>query len=390
MSDNRSFPLVYAPVRTMLLYVTEQCNLRCEYCFVDKKPRRMGAETARKAMDFLLSRNVSGAESTLNIGFFGGEPFLEQDRMEEVIEYGRRYRPNVHKQFEFSATTNGTIATPRVERLLQEHRMRLLISMDGRHGASAHRPYVSGKPSYDTVARNLPKLAFWAVEAIVRMTFHPGALDLVGNVRHALELGAPSVALCPVEEAAWAGHQAALDDAYEALADWYIQEARQGQILPLEVTHAFLYQRHAALEHGLGRPSRPCGVGTHLLAIDPDGNVMPCHRFLYRKGEWLGTVDQADLPVERMQYVHLSAADILGCDACPAQPVCGGGCRAVALNAGLGLYGAHPGYCITMRAHARAVYRIYDTLTAEGNVHFRKALSRPRPLAGALAELITR
>ena len=32
-------PQKYAPVRTLLLYLTEECNLRCTYCFVKKQPK---------------------------------------------------------------------------------------------------------------------------------------------------------------------------------------------------------------------------------------------------------------------------------------------------------------------------------------------------------------
>ena len=70
-----------------MLYLTEDCNLRCSYCFVNKSPRRMSSDTARKAVEFYLDRNISGAEYSINITFFGGEPFLELDRMEEVIAW---------------------------------------------------------------------------------------------------------------------------------------------------------------------------------------------------------------------------------------------------------------------------------------------------------------
>jgi len=369
-----------------MLYLTEDCNLRCTYCFVDKKPRRMTSEVARKAVEFFLHRNISGAEWQIGITFFGGEPFIELDRMEEVVAIAREPRQDTYKKIRFSATTNATIATPRVERIIKDSNMSLLISMDGGHGASSYRPFVSGKSSYEHVAKNLPKLVSWSGDAYVRMTFHPGALDLVGNVRHALELGAPAVALCPVVEARWAGHEEALEEAYQALAEWYIEEARRGRILPLEITHIMLRQYHA-YRHGAPRTPRPCGVGTYLLGVDPEGHVMPCHRFLYRPQDWLGTVDSPKLSEKRQKYVHLSSRDILGCDVCVAEPVCGGGCRAVVVNAGIDLTQAHPSFCLVTRAHARAAIRIYDTLSKEENTAFLHSLHSESAHDGALAEL---
>lgn len=380
----------YAPATAFVVYVTEQCNLRCQYCFVDKKSRHMSVETARKVVDFILSRNISGVEQAVNITMFGGEPFTRPEIISEIIRGAREKGPNAYKRPIFSATTNGTLATPTVERIIRDADMRLLISMDGEHAASVYRPFVSGRSSYSVVAKNVPKLVSWSSDAVVRMTFHPEALDLVANVRHALDLGAPSVALCPVVEAHWEGHEEALEAAYQALADWYIAEARLGRIVPLEITHMMVQRLHGAARGG-SRPPRACGAGQQVLGIDPIGNVMPCHRFLYRKHDWLGTVDQPQLDDRRNAYLHLSSRDILGCDTCVAEPVCGGGCRAVVLNAGLDLRsGAHPGYCLTTRAHARAAVRIYQTLTAEANPAFLRVLKSRRPLNAALTEYITR
>lgn len=347
----------------MYVYVTKSCNLRCRYCFVEKTSQHMTSATARKTVDFFLRRTTSGQAAHLGMTFFGGEPFLAVDRIADMVAYARE-RCTPPERMAFYATTNATLATPAVERVVRDAHMGLLVSLDGGPDAALSRPYVSGRSSYDAVVRNLPRLVAWAESVMVRMTFHPQSLALVDNVRHALELGAPSVALCPVVEADWAGYEDRLEAEYEALADWFLAEARRGRYLPLPVTHTLLRQWHAHM-HGVVRPARPCGIGTHLLGVDTDGNVMPCHRFLYRPQDWLGTVDMPVRPDARVPYVALSSDTILGCDGCSARAVCGGGCRLVALSGGLGLTGSHPGHCLTMRAHARMVRRLYHTLMAE-------------------------
>jgi MoaA/NifB/PqqE/SkfB family radical SAM enzyme len=59
----QSQPQKYAPVRHLMLYLTEECNLRCTYCFVKKEPRFMrGPLTKRKksyAKDFRLTSHRS-------------------------------------------------------------------------------------------------------------------------------------------------------------------------------------------------------------------------------------------------------------------------------------------------------------------------------------------
>lgn len=367
---------VYAPVANLMLYVIEECNLRCTYCFVDKKPRYMSAETARKTVEWFLSRDISGALPYVNINFFGGEPFMALDRMEQVMALCRELAPAASKRVSFSATTNGTIATPRVEKLLRTARVCLLVSLDGTREANGQRPFVSGRESYQAVARNLPRLVEWAEDVTVRMTFTPETLDLVDNVRHAFELGAPRIALHPVLENDWAAHQAELEQAYDRLGEWILSEIRLGRIPPLSATWTLFQQLDRVRRFGAGRPDRPCNVGTSLLAVDPDGKVLPCHRFLYRRRDWLGTVDSTELSADRWQYVHLSSSQVLGCDTCPARLLCGGGCRVVVLNSGGSLHETHPPYCVTMRAHARMVESLYAALSEELGPRFPRFLAQ--------------
>jgi len=364
----------YTPVRTLNLYLTLACNLDCTYCFVQKRSTSMTSETARRAVDFFLDRNVSGALHSICINFFGGEPFLELDRMEEVVAYARRPRPNTYKKVTFSATTNGMFASPRAERVIRGARMSLLVSLDGGPHANASRPMVDGRSSYEVVARNLPRLVSWAKDVVVRVTFHPQSLDLVGAVRAMLDLGAPAVALAPVQEADWSRHEDALEAAYVELAEWYVTEARRGRILPVEITNMLLRQHHAHRTAGAPRPDRPCAVGASLLSVDPEGHVMPCHGYIHRPKDHLGTVEQPILSPERRHYTELASSHFLDCRGCVAEPICGGGCRVVVVASGRDLHGTHPAHCITMRAHARAVYRIYDTLRSERNTAFAAML----------------
>jgi len=387
MTPTEAFPPVYAPVKSLILTLTDECNLRCTYCYQDKQTRHMTVETMRKSIDFFLNRNVSGAEYRIYLTFFGGEPFTRLECMEEAIAYARQPRPNVYKQIQFSATTNATVASPRVERIIRNAQMSLLVSMDGGYGASVHRPFLSGRSSYDLVARNTPRLIEWSPNVVVRMTFHPQALDLVDNVKRVLELGAPSIALCPVMEASW--DLDALEEAYQALADYYILEARNGHVLPLKITNSYLRDYHQALQ-GRARPIRPCGVGTSLIGIDTEGNVNPCHRFIYRPHDRLGTVDEPIMSDKRWKYVHLKSSDMIGCRGCVAESVCGGGCPAAALMSGRSLYEPHPGYCVTTRAHVRAVHRIHDTLTIENNPAFARMLRTTDDHSPVLTELASR
>jgi len=72
-------PFVF-PLQTLVLNLTNQCNLSCQYCYEfgedrvatpEGKPKFMDFETARASVDFLLEQ--SAGRRKIHITFFGGE-----------------------------------------------------------------------------------------------------------------------------------------------------------------------------------------------------------------------------------------------------------------------------------------------------------------------------
>lgn len=365
-------PVQAPPVRDFMVYLTRDCNLDCSYCFVKKRTDTMSAETAKHVVEFCFSRAVIGWEQSFHITFFGGEPFMAVDRLQEILDGCLAPRPNCYVRPTFSATTNGTYANPAVERVVRQGQLSLLVSLDGEENANLARPFVSGRPSYASVVRNLAKLREWARKISLRLTFHPANLNLVGNVERALELGADHVYLCPVEEAHWLSCADHLQEAYMELAQWFISQLRAGRNPPLEITWRYLSQFHRA-QLGLAKcAERACEAGNSLLGILFDGRVVPCHRFLDTDDYAFGTVDSPNQLTGRQEFVDLR---VQTCENCPTF-LCGGGCRFVSLHAGTGLDGRHPNHCLLLKSHVQAVQHIYQTLRSEENPLFQNALRR--------------
>src|SRR5881392_1755031 len=92
-------PLTPFPLTTMVLNVTNQCNLSCTYCYeygedkiVDtengKQPKFMSEETARESVEFMLKE--AGTNPVAHITFFGGETLLNFPVLQKTIAYARR------------------------------------------------------------------------------------------------------------------------------------------------------------------------------------------------------------------------------------------------------------------------------------------------------------
>ena len=75
--------------------VTEDCNLKCSYCYqTNKTHHKMNFETAKKFIDYIFKNKNNpnffyNEENTLGfiIDFIGGEPFLEIDLIEQIVNY---------------------------------------------------------------------------------------------------------------------------------------------------------------------------------------------------------------------------------------------------------------------------------------------------------------
>ena len=94
-------PLKPVPLQTLVVNVTNQCNLACTYCYeygedkiVDtengKQPKFMSEETARESVEFLLRE--SRDNPTAHMTFFGGETLMNFPVLKSTIAYARRAR----------------------------------------------------------------------------------------------------------------------------------------------------------------------------------------------------------------------------------------------------------------------------------------------------------
>ncbi|MEW6117924.1 MAG: radical SAM protein [Nitrospirota bacterium] len=168
-------PLQWTPapstLSNLILVLTKDCNLRCDYCiysglyqgFSPLGKSFMSWETARKAIDIFLSLNDTDyfrsiPDRKLDISFYGGEPLLCSDMLEEVIRYACS-RNDGRFKLHFSVTSNLTSLTKRAADFLVSNRIGINCSLDG--PASEHdryRRFPSGKGTFDAVWRNLELL----------------------------------------------------------------------------------------------------------------------------------------------------------------------------------------------------------------------------------------
>lgn len=137
--------------KKIMLIITENCNLRCVYCYEQsKRASVMDFETARKILDYSFA-NMEGYDG-MTIELHGGEPFLNFDLIKKIDSYVMEH----YSQWSvlFRTITNGTLVHGEVQEWLQERKDRywVMLSLDGNEEEhDANRKYVNGRGSFQSI-----------------------------------------------------------------------------------------------------------------------------------------------------------------------------------------------------------------------------------------------
>ena len=334
-------PLTPFPLSTLVLNVTNQCNLSCTYCYeygedrlVDTangtQPKFMTEETARESVEFMLRE--SGENPVARLTFFGGETLLNFPVLRQTIAYARRRGAELGKQVEFSLTTNATLLKPEIIEFLADNDVGVTISIDGpKEMQDKFRVFHGGAGSYDVIAPKIRELLQRHRSRPIgaRVTLTSQVLDIQAIYRHLTEeIGFREVGFAPVTSAPGRDHSitdAGFDQMlaqFRILADEFLEAAVAGR------HHGFTNVRDTLeeLHKGASKPY-PCGAGLGLMGVATDGEVALCHRFAgsdtHRFGSVREGIDRA-VQTNFLERHHLD--DKTDCQQCWARPICAGGC----------------------------------------------------------------
>lgn len=91
------------------LYLTENCNLKCSYCYEgdDKRKKMLSKQNLEKALSFIVHNNPK--TEIINLTFLGGEPLLNKKSIYECMDIIEHKYPESKSLFEFHITTNGIL-----------------------------------------------------------------------------------------------------------------------------------------------------------------------------------------------------------------------------------------------------------------------------------------
>lgn len=306
------------PLSSVHILLTEDCNLRCAYCFVQHNPNRMDWRTLERALDWILEHGAPN----LHITWFGGEPLLEWENLVRGTEYVLNSPRGQELKASCGAVVNGTLITEERARRLAELNVSVLYSYDG--------PHVQARLRGGTAAMMDENLRV-CLDAGMRVTVAMQAASghtarLAEDFIHIDGFGVRGIAINPVTHC-WPSHTeedwANIERAWQDLSDYQFDRMMQGKPCSFMQLANQLDSvlRAARGENPKGkRTDFTCGACKGSMAIDPEGNIMPCQQMTCAGGwsRWkLGNVVTGEYrPEVRARFVSEAAQAWADCKDC--------------------------------------------------------------------------
>jgi uncharacterized protein len=361
---------------TMTFVVTKECNLRCRYCYMVRKHAggRMPFSVAKAAIDYLVANRDRFPQEEMVWEFIGGEPLLELELLEQILDYTRvrTYECN-HPWFEnaaYSISTNGMLLhDPRFQRLLDQYGSRFEIgfTIDGpEHVHDMERRLPDGRGSHAQVVKNVGLWLQRYPKGATKVTISHDTVPFVAEtVLYLFSLGIGLVNSNVVFENVW---QPRDDEIFEQQLD----------LLGDTIVKQELWRRHESslFNRMIGKPvsaredNNWCGAGKYMLAVDSQGLFYPCIRFadfsLAKQPPWIvgdivHGIDQKKLqPFLELSRSKQSSLECLQCEV-------GSGCawcQGFNYDESGNLYHRATYICKMHKARARANTRFWNKIDA--------------------------
>lgn len=345
-----------ATVLTAWLHVTNGCNLRCPYCYVNKTAEPMDEATGRAAVAAVVASAQEHGFSGVKLKYAGGEASLNHALVLKLHAYARELTVAAGLGLQATLLSNGVRLPASLYEFCQAEGIRVMISLDGL--AEQHdiqRPFASGKPSFHLVERTIAKLIGQGCPPHLSVTITGrNTAGLADVTRFAMERGLTfSLNLFRDNECAASFQDLRLEE----------RDIIDGMLGAFGVIEEFL-PRWSVLGSVLDRGQllqprqRSCGVGQDYVVIDQRGRVAKCHMEIERTLGDIFTDDPLRLvTADRAGTLNVISDEKEGCRDCTWRYWCSGGCSVATFRA-TGRYDVKSPNCNIYRAIYPAALRL--------------------------------
>jgi len=266
--------------------LTHACQLRCSYCYAgDKFSRAIDLATLDSAIDFILSK----AHNSFSLGFFGGEPLLEWEKLQYATQKLEELASAKGIKFSKTLTTNGLLLCKEKLNWLKEHNFYLVISIDGNSKMhNRHRVYPNKKGSFMEVeGAVLRAVEVFNAERFTTVTVvtPQNISNLSDSIKYLhQELGAKRTRVSVDYFASWGDDTSTILQEFKRLKEYILECYRKNIDVYVDIIDDKI---KAHIEDSCYE----CRFGEFKIGIAPSGNLYPCERLIGEDTEELAIGD---------------------------------------------------------------------------------------------------
>lgn len=282
-----------ALIPSITFQVTDNCNLKCSYCYqINKGNHKMPLQVAKDFIDLLIENNAQtqkyiNTKQTLGVilDFIGGEPFLEIELIDQILEYFQKATIIANHPWQYhwktSFSSNGTLYfNPEVQHFLKKYKDKISLSITIDGNKQLHdscRKFPDGTGSYD--------LAIAAVKHYInelhgsmgsKITLAPANIQYTFEaIKDFIEFGYTSIHGNCVYEKGWEiEHAKIFYQQLIQLANYIINNNLEEKI------YCSLFESHFFCPKELDDDQNWCGGNGRMIAVDYKGDIYPCIRYM--------------------------------------------------------------------------------------------------------------
>ena len=325
---------------TAIVKPTHDCNLRCEYCYIEENAER-GRMSSKTLLNTLDQVSEASGDEEAHFIWHGGEPLLMGlEFFKEIATLSDKLRKK-GKEISNSIQTNGTLVTEELLDFIEAKKdFYLGFSLDGSQEINDKtRVYANGKGAFNEIfagikrARNRKGSVGSGVITVVNQRNLPHLeeiYDFFNQERINLKLN-------PVIDAAdkkFGISPKEYASAMNQLFDRWIEDYNAIDVDPFtQIMGNFMTGRPSGCNY-----SKSCQE--NFISIGPQGDIYPCGRFDGLTNYWMGNINNprglagalnSDI---RKNLQSRSEEKLTECKSCDYVPICNGGCPHNALIGG--------------------------------------------------------
>ena len=339
---------------TLQVHMTNQCNLKCEYCYIKQNNQKMTMDMLQQQLDCVeeLSTRLNGQQQyEYDVTYFGGEPLLEFDNILLLDEYIQSKLNISHKFMQ----TNGILLDDKIIKQLFYRNINVGVSCDG----CKDKNYSAIEELYSNyIVPMQPKM----------MVDGYNVCDMMTNIKYFFDL-----ALRTNQRNFYIDASFVKDDVWSEEA---LKELKK-QLYLLKDFILEIYQRYNYyLKIGfldrvfqnilLKKRDYICFAGSSGFSLTPTGIIYPCSRFfsankypLYDSNDNKWYEDNIDF-VKRVNTTHLQE-----CEQCAIGKYCNQGCLFSQIQNG----GIIKGYCQVQKMAFHVATELYQDMKDKYNIN---------------------